>query len=94
MEKAQHLHLPYHCCDLHDRCLSVVICKYIYYNASTLFKSRCLYAYAEIRIVNAATALTISVDDDVVSYQLYSVRVRPNKQFMRVPKGVDKRKNG
>ena len=65
----------------------------IYYNTSTLFKSRCLYAYAEIRTVNAATALTISVDD-VVSYQLYSVRVRPNKQFMRVPKGVDKRKNG
>jgi len=63
----------------------------IYYNPSTLFKSRCLYTSAEIRTVNADTALPINIDD-VVSHQLYSVRVS-QQAIHGVPKGVDERKN-
>jgi hypothetical protein len=56
----------------------------LYYNASTLFKTRCLYAYAEIRTVNAATALTISVDErkkkgDKILY-IYNIRKIKKKE--------------
>jgi hypothetical protein len=46
----------------------------------------------ELKTGKAATALPINVDDVVVSHQLYSVTVRPSKQFLLdLSQGVDER---